>query len=693
MKNKKTYIKSGLLVALLAGTGIAGEVKPLEAKTDSSSLAYLSRQVERVMAKAGISFGGEFRSRGLGTSMSGNLVDSAMSPQKQREDVLFTSLDLEMKVGPHSALQGTAAIRLHEDWRNMFASTATPLTVRWLSVDGNVKDVFFYNAGDFKQKYTELTLWAPEPEIMFEPYIFARQRQQVMNEVFAGDNNRTLQGANLAFMAQMKPAFNEFSAKAYATRLRRQGKEDENPGRPEDTDSKGVLMDRYSTGGNIFMEIRKDLEFGVSGIYTTDAENTYIDTVKNGEKLFGDKTIVFAANGAFGTGLFSAIDTNKINVRLDAEIAMSIYKSSENIIDTSDGGTVFDTTLLSSDRNGMAFNANLGTKVGLGDIGKLKLDLGYIYNDHKFVNEMAQSPVFFNRQIMNTTVKGGYNSFDGLYKSVFKYTPAENEFTVKEPMNKIAWTRGVLTKDELDALVSSSDVEVVLKDEAGNVIDTVTRNHVVANDISGMHIDRVFLDETFSPVMPLGKGTANRAGIDVGFGGEFLNKAILFDSKFMMINTPQNGDTLSQNYGKKFDYLQYGGGTSFDIAQFGNWWQFPFVISGSYSHTNKKTKSIFDGDDLKLENNVDFINASLYWKFWKRAALMGGFQSIIHEAREDGALAAKLTEMNIAGGLEYKVTDGGTLTGTVGNISSKHKDAEYADFSTMQFDLFLTVVF
>ncbi len=89
------------------------------------------------------------------------------------------------------------------------------------------------------------------------------------------------------------------------------------------------------------------------------------------------------------------------------------------------------------------------------------------------------------------------------------------------------------------------------------------------------------------------------------------------------------------------------------------------------------------------------MNIGLYWKFWKRAALLGGGQFIQNKNDFDTTLT-KVVETNFAGGLEYKVAEGGTLTATVGKISSKktgNETAANANFSAMQYDLFLTVAF
>ncbi len=691
MKNRTKYMKSGLVLALLVSAGFAQDgsstFEPVSATADSASFDYLSKTLNNIMGKAGISVGGQFRSRGFASTMSGNLLKMDENgvqdkyADKQTEAIVFSSLDLELKAGPHSALQARAMLRLHEDWRNMFASFATPLTIRWLSADGNVEDMFFYNVGDYKQRYTSLSLWAPEPEIMYEPYVFARQRREVMNEVFAGDNNRALQGVNMGFAAKVTPLFDEVRARGYFTRLRTQGKT-ELTLRPSGVDTKEVIMDRYSTGGELFLNVVPDAEIGMTYIYTGDAIGTHKAGDKPENYVDLDRTTVLGFNGAVGTGFVSSIDEEKLNVRLDAELAMSKYKT-------------YDTLTNESVQSGFAFNANLGTKVGLSDIGSLNLDLGFVYNDSAFVNEMAQSPVFYNRQILNTNVANANNSFDGLYKSVFKYTPAEGELDPKAPVNKIAWTRGVLTVDELASLSTGTDVDA----EEGT--EETSKNSTFKPQ----------LDRTFSPVMYYGDATPNRMGIRTELSGEFFNKMIVASALFNMMSTPNSmtpvDATDPDDYlPTKQDFLQMGGGASVDISKIGNWWAYPFVLSGSakYSKIDNQTTSKLPND----QTEVTFINAGLYWKFWKKTALIGGVQTITGVTKvgtldvDMPVFSSTVKEYQWAGGLEYKVTDGGTLTGTIGKVGRSYETntdatsetkSNWNDFSSMQFDLFLTVAF
>jgi len=665
MNTKMNYFKSGVAVALLAGSGLAADgIAPVSAGTDSASLDYLTRRVNSVMSKAGIQFNGEFESRGVRSVLKGNLDTKSELANKKSEDLMYTALDLGLTMGPHSALQGKTILRFHEDWRNMFASYATPITMRWMAANGNVKDVFFYSVGDFKEKFTPLTVWTAEPELMYEPYIFARQRQQVMDEVFAGDNNRVLQGANVAFHGKISPVFEELSAKGYFTRLRKMGKSEDNT-RPEALDTKDVLMDRYSAGANLFMKFRPDAEFGGSFVYTGDAFNTHKSGSAVENRANQDQNMIFGANGAFGTGVFSGIDSSRLNIRLDLEGAVSTFKTWK-VTGKGDTATAADTT-----RIGLATNATISAKVGLGEIGKLNGNVGIVFNDTGFVNEMAQSPIFYGRQILNTSVKGAYNSFDGLYKSVFRYTPATGELSIKEPQSKISWTRGVLTADELGLLVTNSE---------NGILDS---KKAIAPSA-----DKVVLDRSFSPIMYLGDATPNRVGVEGKLGGEFVDKAILVSTLFNMY---QSFKATTLGTGKdlyKMNFMQFGGGASLDVAKFGSWWSYPLVLSGSFVHSESKVKTTVAAD------KIDLINSSLYWKFWKRAALMGGAQFIKRNGVDiDGDVTYFSNESNIAGGLEYSVTDGGTLSATVGNVKLTDKNLDVNNFSTMQYDLLLTVKF
>ena len=631
-----------MFAALFAEDGI----KPVP-QADSSNVDYLTKKVEQFMSKAGVNFSGQFKSRMLTSSLNGNLTDLSPKAGKYNEDILYTSVDFEVGVRPNDIIGGKLILRMHEDWRNVFASMSSPLTTRWISIDGNAKNMFFYNAGDYKVKFTTLTLWAPEPEIMYEPYIFSRQRADVMNEVFAGDNNRVLQGVNLNFLAQALPAFNETHLNVFGARLRKQGSSADTVGyRPTAVDAS--LMDRYSTGADLYFKFLDGVEVGGTFLYTGDALGTYVDGSEIDGKAIRSQNMVYGGRLGLGTSTFG-VDNSVIDAKIFGEYAGTNDKR-------------YDKTIGEYSYKGMAVNGGLDLSVVLGGAGNLHLNGKYIYTDDAFRNEMAQSPVLYKKQIMNTAANvDAYSSFDAMYKQVFKYTPAEGETGIKQPTQKIAWTRGIMTYDEISKTAKNGEIENYL-----------------------------------TPVMPFGDATPNRNGFASDLGLDFLDKAILVSGKFKLFNEIVIDTVMAKNInlGK---FMQYGGGASIDLAKLGGFWSYPIVLSGSYLHSDVDNGLTTSAGQFS-EVDYDFINGGLYFKFYKKAALIGGYQMINSTDNMNGP-DRTLTQMQWAGGLEYTVAEGGKLTGTVGQIGNTYSGGGRtvsdvnSEFNAFQVDLFLTVSF
>ena len=64
-----------------------------------------------------------------------------------------THLDFDIKARPmkHSA---RVMFRMHQNWQNFFSDISNPIFSRWISDDGNPLDMFRFNIGDFKEKYS-----------------------------------------------------------------------------------------------------------------------------------------------------------------------------------------------------------------------------------------------------------------------------------------------------------------------------------------------------------------------------------------------------------------------------------------------------------------------------------------------------------------------------------------------------------
>ena len=676
---KMKFVCSALLACGLTSAAWAG-LEPIKGST-SERLDSLEAKTQNVFAKAGILFGGEFYARALGSKIDGNITKgedaegnlSNATVAKTSENLLYTGLDLSIEARPLDAIGGIAIIRMHQDWRNMFGAMANPLTLRWISVEGNAKNLLTYNIGDFRQKYTPLTVWTPEPQIMFEPTIFARQREIAMGEEFLGGNSRVMQGANFNFGARVADGLQELRIGAFASRLRQTGEErseDLMSIAPSVASSYGVMMDRFATAVNTDMVFVPGTQVGGTFLHVGDAKRTssrsdlQTDSVATSNSIFGGRLRI-------GTELFG-VDAKTMNIGLGGEFVSSNYGFGKKV-EVEDGEDYFGKGTIS----GTALKANLDGKFNFGQNG-LNLNIGFLTNEQNFRNELAQSPALFHRTILNTALlrenRDPFNTFDALYTSVFTYMPGEGEYRslegevvrtgTKQPMRKSAWTRSTLTWDEI-----------------------VNHPGLIEQNLSG--------------ALPLGEATPNRSGLVADFGLDFFNRAILLAGNARFLNDHQR-DTIFINWEneevsqKRQEFMEFGGGASVNIAKLGDWWAYPFILSGSYRQTTVDNFGGFAGQT----NNISFINAGMYWKFWKRLALMGGYQVIDSEAKfTDGK--ESITQSQWATGLEYTVAEGGVLNATIGQVKVEHStsdkdlnaEAIAGNFKSLRLNLNLTVKF
>ena len=658
---RKTVIVT-LLLAMIAWTA-QDSVETVE----KSRLTKIEQSVSKVLSKAGINFGGEFRSQFLLSRVGGDAIEKTF---RKDEGVEYTSVDFDISARPHSALQGHLIFRLHQDWRNLWSSYKNPISSRWISIDGLVKNVYRYNVGDFRQKYSPLTLFSPDIEIEYEPEIFARQRRMAMNEMFLGNNDRVMQGVNMNFDAEIVPLFKEFHLNMLASRLRYVG--DGEQGQLA-TMVDSADMDKYLIGSNLDLTVIPDLFFGGSFLYLFDGRYTYGGTIEAADTL-RQSTRVGA--GRLGVGTAPFVDPKVFNIALQAEVAVSSDDSSWLKIDTI-SSTTYKTTLMTEKIRGVALAADLKSFFALGSAGRLNLDIGFLRNATDFRNELAQSPTFFPLRIMNSendpSTGALYSTFDALYRHVFKFCPSENAQNagqsagwLKGPMEKIAYSKAILSQEDM-------------------------RN--------------MPLDNSLFLVMPYGPATPNRIGIRSKLAAYFLDNAIQTSALFKYLNEVEGLsaqlDPTSSAFSAmpKSTFMEAGGGLSINFASFGDWWPYPLILSGGYKFSNASNDGVASYPGSPWETAVHFINTGLYWTFWKRASLLGGLQYL--KTLYDGLYSNDIfdvAQLHWAAGLEYKVSDGGTLTGSFGFNDVTHSDeananASIMDFRQWQTDLYLTVNF
>lgn len=188
------------------------------AADQSEKIDTLAKRFERLMATQGISVGGKFRGMYGGAEFSGNSLDKS---RRNDEQIGYTSVDFDLRAKPNTETQARAIFRMHMDHASFFGSPYTPLETRWLSIDGGALDgMLYYHLGNMLQKWSPLTMWAPEVGYLYTPRIFAQAQSTAMDERFLGNNNRNLQGVNVGFRAAVPPAhIDSFNVSLLAARL------------------------------------------------------------------------------------------------------------------------------------------------------------------------------------------------------------------------------------------------------------------------------------------------------------------------------------------------------------------------------------------------------------------------------------------------------------------------------------------
>jgi len=631
---------------------------------NETSLAKLEEAVNSSIAKAGISLGGQFNAQFLQSSVEGRAV---AKNARTEEGVEFTGCDLDINARPASEVTARLMFRFYEDWRNMWNSFRDPITLRWVSVNGIMDNIFSYSVGDFKQKYSPLTLYSPDVDIAYEPQIFAEQRKVAMGELFLGDNERLLQGLNANFDAEISPVFKEFHFNVLGARLRNV----EGPQTLLADPHLGVaLMDKYLVSTNLDAQILNDLGFGATYLSDFDAIHSFGGSLDSATAI-AQNTRVIAGRLNAGSGMFT--DSKAFDIGLYAEFAYSLDDTAQ-----------YDTAATSSLQirrsmvtvPGSALDVQLKGKVHLFSSFNVSLNAGYINTESDFRNDMAQSPTFFRTRIMNSEndVANGllYSTFDGLYRQVYKFAVSENAGNadvpgwLQEPMNKIAYGNGVLTQKEMRS---------------------------------------VPLDGNINSVMPFGPATPNRTGLVFDVSTDMLDKAVIasvsgkivneIDGQFAVVDTQTHAQgTLPQT-----SFTEIGGGLSVDIARFGSWWKYPCIISGGYVLSQLSNAGAQNYPMSPWTTTVGFANAGVYWTFIKHFSLLGGYQYLSNTG--DGLydnVKTTVTQLHYAAGIEYSISTGARLTGSYGVIEVHHQndanvDLTNADFRQYQTDLYLTVNF
>lgn len=698
-----TVLQHGMRIALVMGLMASGGRTWAAMKADTADSATIRRRLaemyHEVLTRGGLSVGGEFRSETARSGISGR---AALDTVPSVEGVTYTSVDLDLRARPHDAARGRAVLRLHSDWRNLWSGPRASIFSRWLSIDGNVGEgIFRYNVGDFKQRYTPLTLHAPQIDLLYEPAVFALDRHMAMDEEFVSGNERLMQGINLRFDARVTVGdeehtlFDGLHAGAFFTRLRHRTIRESKMILPVEADSQTT----YAGGGDGEIAFPWGLTFGGTYLSVFDTDNSFVLPPDTGlatvsAPYTNDRLDAMAlarwrlAGGRARVDLHTLLGGDRWRGYLAGELVRA-RSDDEPDFDTLEiqRGTwtnpLPNDTILAEDvawykREGAAMRLAAGGGVGTAGAHRLDAEIVYIRNEPTFHNPLAQSPTFTPARIMNvandpawdkgaTALTNQYSAFDALYRHVFRFVPEDNStnLVMKRPYTKNAYSQAVYTRSELERIRHKG------------------------------------LDPSLQLIMPLGPATPNRAGIEWNLtaslrdellevralGSALSEMAMTEGGRLSMTDTTIGGidttilDTLTADLSTR-DLSTIGGGVQLRLDRLLPL-DYPLRLQGSFVRSGAEYASIPDSLLAYRGITSDVINAGLYYRFVKRWALLGGYQRIAdsYEAAAGALRTFSRIQQHAGGGVQFIIDDGAYVVAKGERIWVESPELTDADFA------------
>ncbi len=664
------------------------------AATEWQTQEKLDAKVDSINAKRGVEIGGKIRAIAQASyfDTDNDPTGSNKMPDVERNEMANADIDFHFR--PYEFVRANVMLRFGAGMQEYFSSASKTMSVGWINVEGNIGNSFYWVVGDFREQYTPLTLFNPSVDIIYEPTIFARKRHMAESQELLEGNQRNLQGANIQFRHSLGSTLGELRAEALAARLNRTSVLDltgaEGNILPNDTIAGSSLasnMDKWLVAANIeLLPLNKNLLVGVTPMYIFDNEDSYSYTYRHPDNDLNedyqltsinpydtDPQTTFIVSGRIGGDVAGFLGNKNLILDLVAEYAYSSDKIFTHTVapvidattglpqvDESTGEAVYADVANSENLNGSALLVNLNLGYKTADAWGALLGVDVVRNDSNWFNNVAQSPKFFARRILNTdkdgnTIKYGVNSplystFDALYNYAPKYAPATTTLKTDDggirdgqtesyniaPFNKNSWKSNIYGRSQLALIESLTDpaVQLTLPNGLATSNRQGARANLTLNWKDYAEVQGLF--STFKQVSPL-----------VGF--------------------------------KEASYLEFGGGAKVDVFKMLGF-QKPLELSGSYKHSERK----IDTDNWAALNLVDgtaelksdFINAGLYVQYLPRLGFTAGLQYInseynTYEGLISGLAAPKTTskQMQWMVGLDYSLANNAWLSVNYGIIS------------------------
>lgn len=648
---------------------------PSQALQDS-----LDAEIENLTSRRGLEIGGTVRSVMVRSSFSSPQDINAYDQSPDVERNGFSQLDLRLGVRPFDAARATVVLRFSAEYQDYFDFGHKSITIPWVNMEGQISDKFYWVVGDFRGRYSPLTLYSPDVEVLYEPEIYARSRYMARDQVFLQGNDRNLQGANLQFRNNFGGVPGELRIEGIFSRLRRIEILDttgymgnilpngnffpNEPHVPGASQSSGMDKLLY-TGSVEWLPFNKNLMLGFTPILVRDLASSKVMVYRTeftggvcGLNPNNPDDCTVTGPWEVNPGVLGPEKTQVLSGRIGADIAG--FLSSENLI-----ANITGEFALSKDRHyndvaeykkldGQAILAQAAIGYQNKDSWMAKVDAKFIMNDSAWYNPIAQSPAFFARRVMNSDKDGDilklgamspfYTTFDALYHFVPKFTPVAKSMQPTPndadqtksyniaPFTKNSYNTAVYTRDELELL-------------------------------------QALADPILQGSLPNGLASANRVGpkadVTLGYGKE---NALEISGIFAMLEESEAADGKD-----KAKFMEYGGGGKFDIGSL--IWGAPLQLSGSY-----KTSTAERGTK---EFKSDFINAGFYARYFKRFGVSAGFQLINTENKsylpspllKNSPYPLEGTQQQWMAGLDYTLAKNAWVAINFGQVDVTNKYA------------------
>lgn len=628
MMNMKTIgFTSALLLS--AVTAFAADSEAASVETQQKSL--LEKLDSINAAVLGLKLNGTAKA-GVLTSMASSDQFADNSPTQETQ--AYTDVNLLLTARPSSETMVRIELRLHKDWQSAYDENNNPIIGHWFSYDGLILDKHLgFNLGYMRVGYSPYTIFAPQPELLQEPEIFAKNRVEALAQRNLDTTSRRLmQGLNADFHSGAVGALDDIQVQATGARLRN------SPKKYDELFFDFDWSDRYMIAGRIGADLF-GAHVGANIVEAFDRRKTtrsmkvselpkdftlkYDDNmVFSGElgfdskKMLADLPVSFGLFGEFAYSSWNLsedyfvdnyVSSNAINLGYDADSVQYLYVRP---------GTIAERGLKNReliDDNGTSFYVEPYIKGSFGDLNA-DLKLRYLQNDKKFWSELASTPAYQSNTIILNS-----NAFfiDGVYGDVLSSYGASSlenlYFSVYNvnPLNQL----NIMNSDVSNVLAKTGEADATTT--AGRLYNNYKSAHFYRNGYSANTMKMLeaaealaLLDPSVNLALPYGIATPDRKGFAVSLDLNW-NDAAEINARFSQYEQ----DVVSNKF------TQYAAGLGVDVGRLIGLDR-KIEIQGSYDHAE---------EDAWYKRSSEKIMAGVNVDVWGPVALLGGYQMVTKE--------------------------------------------------------------